>query len=961
MKPNTSVFTKAAAQDAAGGIEPTAPPAAGEAASAPAAPAPGPAAQKQPPQPQQPAAVPAVPSPNRTSGTATAQQGGGRQDLPNPHTTPNGTVVHKHPGYPATGEPVWHDVNIRHRNRAGQDITVKLHEAAGLGADGYGTGQTRDKLQAAGKIPADAGSGDEERKIAQARVQRVGQTAGVISGAVGRVLGTVAGAARQMFSGMFSSDPLSPAQAVFRGVVEDGAGAIQQTADSIDRAYGISDGSGQDVRDTLKGRMWTRDREAADTAQNEGMERYFQYLQDQGVDDISEMSTEQAESLMDEVAKWKGEQDEKQRSGVPLTTADRAKLKLYGDIYTGIVDREKSLAKEHQAESTRERQAAAHEKRVAAEAARQKKAEAARKLAEQYTSATPERQMQMQAAGFDVNAPKAIAFGRDGMPMRGLGTYRNRLLQMQYDLQSSDQLSPEDQGRLDALNRLVDRADAKIDRLKPMARIYLDPSKSAIDNIRPVDRSVGEDGMVNTSTISVRRNRERAANQMDRIEAQDAKAYFDAKRSGKWAGKPLKDWPQDAQDAYVNLLASSPRYRSYINFNYNLDMASTYRQARTTINRFVRDNQFSRDPAVQEKIRQAQLDRQALDNALMRDHLEDQDLGALAREPFSPEFDINGTSLGRLSAQAAENYGRRTEKPAEEERPVGQNPETIPTAPAETAERPAEAPAEQDGEAENGPEGVKVDRSASDLSRLGKIGSMNRKPAAQRARLQSAWAVRNSLKDLQARDPAGMSPEERAKTAKMLDAAHYNLAGVRAMKESGPYGAEVAALGGPEGINELSKQIEELGTRFGLDKFTPVPIQARKAPVRTSQTAENTAVNTPEAAAGTPEEQKTAHARDVLGEYRNETRKFAEQIPFYPRIVRTARDRAVARGHLTPEQTARLKNASSLGDAAGIWKQISDSADIPPEEIRKEQDRMDEIGRAEAVAREYAARKRGER
>lgn len=955
MKPNTSVFTKAAAQDAAGDIKPIAPAAGGTAQTAPE-PAPEPAAQQSQPQPRPQSQIPAAPKVPGGAG-----QGGGRQDLPNPHVTPSGTAVHKHPGYPATGEPVWHDVNIRHRNRAGQDITARLHEAAGLGADGYGTGQIRDKLQAAGKIPADAGSGAEERKIAQAKARRVGQTAGVISGAVGRVLGTAAGAARQMFDGMFSPNPLSPAQAVFRGVVEDGAGAIQQTEDSIDRAYGISDGSGQDVRDTLKGRMWTRDRQAADTAQNEGMERYFQYLQDQGVDDISEMSTEQAEALMDEVGKWKGEQDEKQRSGVPLTTADRAKLKLYGDIYAGIADREKGLAKEHQAESTRERQAAAHEKRVAAEAARQKKAEAARKLAEQYASATPERQMQMQAAGFDVNAPRAIAFGRDGMPLRGLGTYRNRLLQMQYDLQNSDQLSPEDRGRLDALNGLVDRADAKIDRLKPMARIYLDPGKSAIDNIRPVDRSIGEDGMVNTSTISVRRNRERAANQMDRIEAQDARAYFDAKRSGKWAGKPLKDWPQDAQDAYASLLASSPRYRSYINFNYNLDMASTYRQARTTINRFVRDNQFSKDPAVQEKIRQAQLDRQALDSALMRDHLEDRDLGALAREPFSPEFDINGTSLGRLSAQAAENYSRRTERPAEEEEPIGQNPGTVPTAPVGAAETPAEAPAGRGGEAGNGPEEAKVDRSASDLSRLGKIGSTNRKPAAQRARLQSAWAIRNSLKDLQARDPAGMSPEERAKTAKMLDAAHYNLAGVQAMKENGPYGAEVAALGGPEGINGLSRQIEELGARFGLDKFTPVPIQARRNPARTSQTAENTAMNAPEAAAGTPEEQETAHARNVLGGYRSETRKFAEQIPFYSRIVRNARDRAIARGHLTPEQTAQLKSASSLGEAAAVWKQISDSADVTPEEIRKEQDRMDEIGRAEAVAREYAARKRGER
>jgi hypothetical protein len=287
------------------------------------------------------------------------------------------------------------------------------------------------------------------------------RTGAAVTNALSAVGGTMIGSARKVLQGLFSSDPMHVVNNTFTAAVVDSTRGVQQVFDGVDRAYGISDGSGQEVRDTLKGRMWTKDRAQVAEGQNQVMNELDGFCEKAGVDDMSQLSTDQAVDLMNEMNKWRQDIDDKQQKGEPLSLADRTRLKMYGSMYEGIKGNEKNLMTQHRQEATAERIQSAHDARVQ----RQQAAEANDKA---FAGLTKEQQL-IQTIGLGRKAGQSLRqTDADGLPREGeLKSASEKLWTEAERLGTVDPQASADY--INAAN-LIDGKRAKLDAQKPQAQ-----------------------------------------------------------------------------------------------------------------------------------------------------------------------------------------------------------------------------------------------------------------------------------------------------------------------------------------------------------------------------------------------------------------------------------------------------------------------------------------------------------
>lgn len=506
------------------------------------------------------------------------------KDTSNFRTDPaTGMLMHRHSGYAdKEGKPIWHPISQKHGRN--EEATQKMHEENGMGKDGYGAfgSPERAKNQSSGLIPMNPKTdmGDVKNKGLLA----IKGTA-AMANMVGNAATGIVGIGRKLLNATTSSNPLSGAGQVIGGALADSVQISQGVLDDVDKAFGISDGTGQQAMDTLKGKMWDKDKKEAQAASSEVMDNIDNALEGR---DISELDENDLDKLMDDIGTWKKEIDDKQINGEPLTLGDRTKLKMYEGLYRGIGERAKTLSGQYREEATQERTAAAHQKRVEREQARQA-------LMNEYNNLDRKSQIAWESLGS--TGEKKIELDKNGLPSpRFLSRSIENAQEKLNSLKDSDDFDPNE---VKTLEEYINAAKAKRTATKERVSTYKNEDLSMADRLRAINGSDHLDDPVNANRDSLRRNDQRATEIQNRLTERLAPAYYDALKQGL-TDQDIDADPGKYADAIAsrNKLRTSPQYLSGVNLLYNNRMLENYLRVRHNINTWA-----GADPARQEEAR----------------------------------------------------------------------------------------------------------------------------------------------------------------------------------------------------------------------------------------------------------------------------------------------------------------------------------------------------------------------
>lgn len=310
---------------------------------------------------------------------------------------PNSGTQHVHPGYGGDKwMTAWHCTDQKHRDAQNNDITVKLHEAAGLGKDGKG-GDTatramggavgprdeglgtrlKEKLKgeggiseedktAGGTVPSKEGDESQEKPIEltpeeerQRRVDNAKATLKLGGAMLAKNLAFSAGdIADKAFNGirsamkaMLSPNPLSASGQVLCGALGDIQDMSQKQAE-IQEKYGLGNPDAQTLEGTFAGQLATRETAIVKKGTNEAMKRISAMIDEasEGVP-IEQMSQEQltrfSDNLNKEVMRVFDEVNaddhlpNAQKMPAAQYRAKMAMLSVYKDAADGVAKRSK--------------------------------------------------------------------------------------------------------------------------------------------------------------------------------------------------------------------------------------------------------------------------------------------------------------------------------------------------------------------------------------------------------------------------------------------------------------------------------------------------------------------------------------------------------------------------------------------------------------------------------------------
>lgn len=399
----------------------------------------------------------------------------------------------------------WHPVSQKHESASGKDITVALHEKAGLGKDGMGGNTASRTMMGADEKPESPeggekpgseekpetgtegeggeGGGDEQSQESDdgfqedSKLKTAGKVAALGASMIGKNIlmsaGSLTDAAmggmRRVMSAMMSGNPMSASAKALTGTLEN-VGNISSEMSNIQRKYGI--GAGKDsgtLESTIAGSMMLGDQKDLKHGTATGMANVSRAIEGCGAENIETMNAEQlgkvtaplsekAKSLMDELT---ADRQKPSKERMPRSEYKRkyAELKVYADTLKGVAARSKEVKSDHKEYAARLSHQMQYKAAMNAEIKRQNKYEMERRAQNRYNNLPPSGKLISDKVG------SKVALDEDGIPInRSKRTAAKNVLIDEADsldrriekLSANNNLSPEEEQEIKYLSDLRD-------------------------------------------------------------------------------------------------------------------------------------------------------------------------------------------------------------------------------------------------------------------------------------------------------------------------------------------------------------------------------------------------------------------------------------------------------------------------------------------------------------------------
>ena len=275
----------------------------------------------------------------------------------------NGVEEHRHPG-----ADYWHPVERRHGRRGMSDqerqqVTERMHMAAGLGRDGRGGdtvqrtemsgglgGRTKDRMgswagRTAEKHPGLANTG------AVAAIAGVALAKGLAMNAADIADKTFSGI-RNAVNACMSPNPLSAAGSIMVDSLAKASDTSKRMMD-IQRRYGIGNPDGQSLESTIAGRMMLKDQQIAREGSQRALASISDMMERTGASDVNNMDSNQLQAFANEnVLRMEDimrrlDEDSAQPSSRRMSRAERQglieELRVHRDMNSQIAGRSKDI------------------------------------------------------------------------------------------------------------------------------------------------------------------------------------------------------------------------------------------------------------------------------------------------------------------------------------------------------------------------------------------------------------------------------------------------------------------------------------------------------------------------------------------------------------------------------------------------------------------------------------------
>ena len=279
----------------------------------------------------------------------------------------NGVEEHRHPG-----ADYWHPVTRQHGRRGMSDqekqqVTERMHMAAGLGRDGRG-GDTVQRTEMSGglgertkdRMGSWAGRKAEEHPGLARGLANTGAVAAIAGVALAKGLAmNAADIADKTFSGIrnavnacMSPNPLSAAGSIMVDSLAKASDTSKRMMD-IQRRYGVGNPDGQSLESTIAGRMMLRDQEIAKEGSQRALASISDMMERTGASDVNNMGSDQLQAFANEnVLRMEDimrrlDEDSAQPSSRRMSKAERQglieELRVHRDMNNQIAGRSKDI------------------------------------------------------------------------------------------------------------------------------------------------------------------------------------------------------------------------------------------------------------------------------------------------------------------------------------------------------------------------------------------------------------------------------------------------------------------------------------------------------------------------------------------------------------------------------------------------------------------------------------------
>ena len=279
----------------------------------------------------------------------------------------NGVEEHRHPG-----ADYWHPVTRQHGRRGMSDqekqqVTERMHMAAGLGRDGRG-GDTVQRTEMSGglgertkdRAGSWAGGFAEEHPGLARGLANTGAVAAIAGVALAKGLAmNAADIADKTFSGIrnavnacMSPNPLSAAGSIMVDSLVKASDTSKRMMD-IQRRYGIGNPDGQSLESTIAGRMMLKDQQIAREGSQRALASISDMMERTGASDVNNMGSDQLQAFANEnVLRMEDimrrlDEDSAQPSSRRMSKAERQglieELRVHRDMNSQIAGRSKDI------------------------------------------------------------------------------------------------------------------------------------------------------------------------------------------------------------------------------------------------------------------------------------------------------------------------------------------------------------------------------------------------------------------------------------------------------------------------------------------------------------------------------------------------------------------------------------------------------------------------------------------
>ena len=311
--------------------------------------------------------------PGATSSNPSGSYGSGQRGRPRSTAKVrinNGVEEHRHPG-----ADYWHPATRQHGKRGMSDqerqqVTERMHMAAGLGKDGRG-GDTvqrtemgtgwKDKMGDWGdRRRARAAEVGQDHPLAAKIARNTGATAAIAGVALAKGLAmNAADLTDKAFSGIrnamnacMSPDPLSAAGSIMVDSLVKASDTSKRMMD-IQKRYGIGNPDGQSLESTIAGRMMLKDQQIVKDGSQRALANISDMMERTGASDVNHMDVKQLQSFANEnVLRMEDimrrlDEDSAQPSSRRMSKAERQglieELRVHRDMNNQIAGRSKDI------------------------------------------------------------------------------------------------------------------------------------------------------------------------------------------------------------------------------------------------------------------------------------------------------------------------------------------------------------------------------------------------------------------------------------------------------------------------------------------------------------------------------------------------------------------------------------------------------------------------------------------